>query len=147
VKLWDATRLGAGQKARITLSAQVPRPSVNLAFSPDGKRLATGGERSTVKIWDVQTGHELKTLWGHSGEVYTVAFSRDGRWIASGGEDSTVKVWDSQTGEVVRTFRGHSGLVISVAFSRDGLRLLSGSRDATVKVWDLAPSSEAAHGR
>jgi WD40 repeat protein/serine/threonine protein kinase len=139
VKLWDATRLGEKQEARLTLRARVPGPSVNVAFSPDGRRLATGGERNTVKIWDVETGQELKTLWGHRGEVYTLAFSPDGRWLASGGEDSTVKVWDSRTGEVVRTFRGHTGLVSSVAFSLDGRRLVSGSRDTTVKVWDLTP--------
>ena len=50
-----------------------------MAFSPDGRRLATGGEENTVKIWDVQTGQELQTLRGHSGDVYTVAFSPDAR--------------------------------------------------------------------
>jgi WD40 repeat protein/serine/threonine protein kinase len=145
VKLWDATRLGEKQEGRcLTRRARVPGPSVNVAFSPDGRRLATGGERNTVKIWDVQTGEELQTLWGHSGEVYTLAFSpdADGRWVASGGEDGTVKVWDSHTGEVVHTFRGHIGLVSSVAFSPDGRRLVSGSRDKTVKVWDLTPLRE-----
>jgi eukaryotic-like serine/threonine-protein kinase len=145
VKLWDATRLNdltKKQEARLTLHARVPRPSLNVAFSPDSQRLATGGEDNTIKIWDVQTGQELQTLRGHSGEVYTLAFSADGRWVASGGEDSTVKVWDSHTGKVVRSFRGHTGLVSSVAFSPDGRRLVSGSRDFTVKVWDLTPLTE-----
>jgi WD40 repeat protein/serine/threonine protein kinase len=145
VKLWDATRLAENQQGRLTLHARVPRPSSNVAFSPDGRRLATGGERDTIKIWDVETGQELQTLWGHSGEVYTVAFSPDpdGRWIASGGEDSSVKVWDSRTGKLLHSFRGHTGLVSSVAFSPDGLHLASGSRDTTVKVWDLTLLSEA----
>jgi WD40 repeat protein/serine/threonine protein kinase len=145
VNLWDAKRLSEWQTPRLTLHARVPRPSLNVAFSPDGLRLATGGERNTVKIWDVQTGKELQTLWGHGGEVYTLAFSPDdeGRWVASGGEDSIVKVWDSHTGKLVRSFRGHTGLVTSLAFSPDGKRLVSGSRDSTVKVWDLTSLSEA----
>ena len=144
VKLWDATRLDEQQEARLTLQARVPATCLNVAFSPDGRRLATGGEENTVMIWDVQTGKELHTLRGHSGDVYTVAFSPDddGRWVASAGEDSTVKVWDSQTGTIVHSFRGHTGLVSSVAFSPDGRRLVSGSRDHTVKIWDVTQLNE-----
>jgi WD40 repeat protein len=111
---------------------------VNVAFSPDGRRLAMGAERNTVKIRDLQTGKELQ-LWGHKGEVYTLAFSPDaeGRWVASAGEDSVVRVWDSHTGKLVRNFRSHTGLVSSLSFSPDGRLLVSGSRDHTVKVWDL----------
>jgi WD40 repeat protein len=144
VKLWDAQRLDAlllneKREARRVLRTRVAGPGLSIAFSPDGRRLATAGERNTVKIWDVQTGQEEKTLWGHKGEVYTLAFSPDkeGRWIASAGEDSTVKIWNSDTGDLVRTFRGHRGIVSSLAFSPDGQRLVSGSRDHTVKVWDL----------
>src|SRR5262249_33798769 len=105
-------------------------------------------ERHTAKIWDVETGEELKTLEGHTGDVCAVAFSpdREGRWVASAGEDSTVKVWDSHTGTLVRNFRGHIGLVGSVAFSPDG-RLVSGSRDKTVKVWDVSQLSNEVRDR
>ncbi len=116
-----------------------------MAFSPDGRWLATGGEENTVKIWDVQTGRELRPLRGHTNDIYAVTISPDGRWIASGGEDSTVKVWDSRTGQLVRSFRGHRGIVTSLAFglSPDGRRfLVSGSRDHTVKVWDLTKLGE-----
>jgi WD40 repeat protein len=145
VKLWDATRLNEKQEPRQILQARVPGPSVTVAFSPDGRRLATGGTKNRVWIWDVETGQKLQTLEGeHSGEVYTLAFSpdEDGRWIATAGEDSVVKIWDSHTGSFVRNFRGHTGLVSSLAFSPDGGRLYSGSRDTTVKVWDLTQLSE-----
>jgi WD40 repeat protein len=123
VKLWDATRLGETQEPRHTLPARVHAPCLNVAFSPDGERLATVGEKNTVKIWDVASAKELHALEGHNGDVYTVAFSPDGRWLASAGEDSTVKVWDSHAGTLLRTLRGHTGLVTSLAFSPDGRRL------------------------
>src|SRR5262249_42569329 len=137
--------LNEKQEPRFTLQARVPGPSVNVAFSPDGQRLAAGGKKNTVKIWDVETRQELRTLEGHNGEVYTVAFSpdKDGRWLASAGEDSVVKIWASHSGAFVRNFRGHTGLVCSVAFSPDGRRLVSGSRDKTVKVWDLTQLQDA----
>src|SRR5262249_6947368 len=141
-KLWDAKRLNEKQEPRHTFHARVPG-NVSVSFSPDGRRLATGGKENTVKIWDVESGRELLTLRGHNGEVYTLAFSPDddGRWIASAGEDNTVRIWDSHTGKVVRTFRGHTGIVSSVSFSPDGKLLVSGSRDSTVKVWDLTQLS------
>jgi WD40 repeat protein len=146
IKLWDATRLDQELQPRLApLRARVPGPCVIVAFSPDSQRLVSGGADNTVKVWDVQTGRELQTLRGHTGDVYTVAFSPQdgGRWIASGSEDSTVKVWDTRTEQPVRSFRGHTSLVCSLAFSPDGKRLYSGSRDTTVKVWDVSSLDRA----
>jgi WD40 repeat protein/serine/threonine protein kinase len=149
VKLWDAKmldkkHLDEKKDAHVTLRARVAGPGLNVAFSPDGRRLVTGGEANTVKIWDVQTGQLLRTIEGHKGEVYSVAFSPvgEGRLVASAGEDSTVKIWDSLTGELVRSFRGHRGIVSSLSFSPDGRFVVSGSRDKSVKVWDLAQLKE-----
>src|SRR6266540_2645043 len=85
----------------------------SVAFSPDGKRLATGSFDSTVKLWDAATGQETLTLKGHVNGVCSVAFSADGRWLATGSDDRTVKLWDAATGKELLTLKGHSGAVRS----------------------------------
>jgi WD40 repeat protein len=66
-----------------------------VAFKPDGKRVASGGEDMTVRLWDTTTAREVFTFRGHEDAVYSVAFSPDGRQIASGSEDGTVRLWDA----------------------------------------------------
>jgi WD40 repeat protein len=101
--------------------------SVNsVAFSPDRKTLSSSSEDHTIKLWDVSTGTELRTLKGDSA-VFSVAFSSDGKTLASGGWDHTVMVWDVSTGTELRTLKGHSDVVVSVAFSPDGKTFASGS--------------------
>jgi WD40 repeat protein len=132
IKVWDA-RTG---RERFTLKYEVP-PSVfrrpaEVAFSPDGKRLATG-EGVALKLYDSQTGREILALPGHGKAVSGVAFSPDGQFLASASlDDNTVKVWDVGNGRETLTLKG-----CSVAFSPDGRRLASGSSvDRTVTVWD-----------
>ncbi len=110
----------------------------SVAFSPDGRTLASGSVDNTIKLWDAATGKLLRTLEGHSSTVESVAFGPDGRTLASGSVDNTIKLWDVASSKLLRTLQGHSNNVESVAFSPDGRTLASGSVDGTIKLWYTA---------
>jgi mono/diheme cytochrome c family protein len=117
-------------------------PVVSLAFSPDGRRALSGSDDNTLRLWDVSTGREIRTLEGHTGAVLAVVFSPDGRSALSGSYDRTVRLWDLSSGRQLQRFDGHTERVSSVAFSPDGRRGLSGSWDQTLSLWDLATGRE-----
>ena len=110
----------------------------SVAFSPDGKMLASASWDSTVRLWDPATGAALQTLKGHTDSVSSVAFSPDGKMLASASWDRTVRLWDPATGAALQTLKGHTSNVSSAAFSPDGKMLASASWDSTVRLWDPA---------
>ena len=114
----------------------------SVAFSPDGKTIASASADKTVKLWNAVTGKEITTLKGHSNYVRSVAFSPDGKTIASASDDYTVKLWNPATGKEITTLKGHSDVVYSVAFSPDGKTIASASDDKTVKLWNAATGKE-----
>ncbi|KIM97029.1 hypothetical protein OIDMADRAFT_105875 [Oidiodendron maius Zn] len=107
-----------------------------IAFSPDGRQIASGSDGWTIKLWDATTGDLQKTLTGHSNSVFAIAFSPDGRQIASGSHDRTIKLWDATTGNFQKTLTGHLGSVLAIVFSPDSRQIASGSRDPMIKLWD-----------
>ena len=107
------------------------------ASPPDGQTIASASNDTTVKLWNISTGKETKTLQGHSGQVNSISFSPDGRTITSASTDGTVKLWDIATGREITTLEGHSQGVISVSFSPDGKTIASASGDGTVILWNF----------
>ena len=113
-----------------------------VAFSPDGKRIVSGGRDNRIRIWNVEQQVEMLCLDQHKDWVYSVAFSRDGKHIASGSYDKTVKLWDAASGEAKLTCQEHDDAVSCVAFSPDGELIVSSSLDKTIKVWSIKDRKE-----
>jgi WD40 repeat protein/serine/threonine protein kinase/DNA-binding XRE family transcriptional regulator len=119
---------------------------LDAAFSPDGRSVMTGSSKGNVRIWDTQTGTELRQFTGQTSPVTSIAVSPDGRHALTGGSDGTARLWDAQAGTELRSFEVHGDGISQVGFSADGVHVLtsgytnigSDTAQATrVELWDI----------
>ena len=109
----------------------------SVAFSPDGKTLASGGMDSNIRLWNIGSGKLKKTLSGHFGFIKCLTFSPDGKTLASGSDDKAILLWNTETGKHVAFLAERMDTITCISFSQDGSMLAGGSTDSNIHLWDV----------
>jgi len=140
VKLWDVE---TGEEIEAFRSFIYQRSVLSLAFSPNGKMLAVGGDSDAISLVAVEETRQRLVLQGHAAAINSIAFTPDGKSLVAGAEASAIKQWDltQRASQAVRNLEGHIGYVNAVAISPVKNVLLSGGTDQTVRLWDLSTES------
>jgi eukaryotic-like serine/threonine-protein kinase len=116
--------------------------AVNVAFSRDGKLLASATETGTVIVWDTAKGNEILRLGGHTGPVQAMVFAAEGKLLAAGGANGTIRLWDVPDGRERCVLRGHTRGVVNLSFSPDETLLISREDETAVRLWNVADGHE-----
>jgi WD40 repeat protein/uncharacterized surface protein with fasciclin (FAS1) repeats len=109
-----------------------------VAFSPDGKYVATAAYDRTAALWDAATGKQVRVFSGHTQTVETVTFSPDGKLLLTASEDKTIRLWDIATGQIVHVFKDNEERIDSASFSPDGKAIAGVVEAQSVKIWEVA---------
>jgi COMPASS component SWD3 len=142
VKLWSVE---TGQHAS-EFKAENAVGLNDIAWSRDGRLIATASDEPIIRIWDVHNQKCVKQLTGHTNYVMSVDFSPSSNlMIASASFDESIRMWDAKTGQCLRTLPAHSDPVSQVTFNRDGTRLASGGYDGLIRVWDSSSGQQFPH--
>jgi RNA polymerase sigma factor (sigma-70 family) len=140
--LWD---LSSGKEQKLATehkSKDAGNGTFAVAFSPDGKALATGGRDNTARVWDVPAGKLRHALTGHHNWIETLTFSRDGKALAVSGQGGLIRLWNAQTGADACPLPGHKFVVWNVALGPDGRSAVTIGWDNTVRWWDVNTGTE-----
>jgi WD40 repeat protein/serine/threonine protein kinase len=124
----------------VQLARQNPG-SVHVVCCPDGKRIITGGYDGIVRIRDINTGHTILELNGHTNVISALSLCAEGKRLVTGSWDNTARVWDIDTGKLIHTSTAHPKFVQSVAISSDGRRIFTGCADSIVRIWEVGKTS------
>lgn len=123
-------------KTLFTLTGHTGRVR-DIAFSNDNRRIATGSDDSSIRIWDATNGATLSVLWGTRGPVSVVAFSPTGDRVAGGSSDGAIRIWNSVSGELLRTVPVDEAEILALAFTGDGSKLYFGGTDGVIQTIEL----------